>query len=177
MHSAVNRYIITGGSGSGKSSIIKDLQARGYTCYPEISRMLIKEQQDLGGDLLPWKNMKGFAGECFNRMKDQLNDDHDQPAFFDRGIPDIIAYLKSRNLAFSFDYAAYASCYNSLVFICPPWQEIFVNDRQRPESFNESKHIHLLLKKVYRELNFKVIDIPRLSVSERVEFILSRIER
>ena len=172
-----NRYIITGGSGSGKSSIINELQARGYSCYHEISRKLIREQQINGGNLLPWLNMEGFAVECFNRMKEQLNGQPEEPVFYDRGIPDIIAYLKSKNIAVHFDYAGYASCYNSIVFICPPWQDIFVNDQQRPESFNESQHIHHLLQEVYRNLNFKVIDVPRLSVSERVNFILSMIKR
>lgn len=176
MHSIVKRYIITGGSGSGKSSIIKELHAQGYACRPEISRTLIKEQQACGGDLLPWENMEGFAVECFNRMHEQLNNQPEQPLFFDRGIPDIIAYLKSRNLPVRFDYAAYASFYNSIVFICPPWKEIFVNDQQRPESFHESKHIHQLLQKVYRDLNFRVIEIPRKPVSERADFILSHIK-
>ena len=176
MHSTVKRYIITGGSGSGKSSIIKELQAKGYACYPEISRTLIKEQQACGGELLPWKNMEGFAVECFNRMHKQLMNQHESPVFFDRGIPDIIAYLKSRDLPVRFDYAGYASYYNSQVFICPPWQEIFVNDQQRPESFEQSKRIHQLLQKIYRNLNFKVIEVPRLSVNERANFILSYIK-
>jgi len=173
MHSTVNRYIITGGSGSGKSSIIKELQAKGYACKPEISRTLIKEQQACGGKLLPWENMEGFAVKCFNRMHEQLMNQHEFPVFFDRGIPDIIAYLKSKNLPVRFDYAGYASFYNARVFICPPWQEIFVNDQQRPESFDDSNYIHQLLQKIYRNLNFEVVEVPRLSVNERANFILS----
>jgi len=176
MHFNVNRYIITGGSGSGKSSIIKELHTRGYSCRPEISRTIIKEQQSCGGNLLPWENMEGFADECFNRMYEQLNNKPEQLVFFDRGIPDIIAYLKSRNLPVRFDYAAYASYYNSNVFICPPWPEIFINDQQRPESFNQSKYIHQLLQEIYKDLNFKVTEVPKLSVRERAAFILSHIK-
>jgi len=126
MHSTVKRYIITGGSGSGKSSIIKELQTRGYSCRPEISRTLIKEQQACGGKLLPWENMEGFAVECFSRMQEQLNTQPEQPVFFDRGIPDIIAYLKSRELPVRFDYGGYASFYNSKVFICPPCRKFLL---------------------------------------------------
>lgn len=171
-----NRYIITGGSGSGKSSIIYELQGRGYTCYQEISRIVIYEQQMKCGDMLPWMNMEAFAEECFRRMKEQLNKRHDQPSFFDRGIPDITAYLKSRKLPMHFDLDTWASCYNSYVFVCPPWKDIFVNDPQRPESFSDSKHIYQLLRSIYRNLNFIVVEVPRLSVKERADYILATIK-
>ncbi len=168
-----NRYIITGGSGSGKSSLIKELQHRGYTCFPEVSRIVISEQQYNGGRLLPWKDMKGFAEECLSRMKKQLGEPiNRQPSFYDRGIPDIIAYLKSRNLPVPdrlYDYARY---YNPKVFICPPWPEIFINDPQRPESFEESKRIYMWLKQVYAELNFQVIEIPRMNILNRLDFVI-----
>ena len=35
------KIVITGGPGTGKSSIINELTKRGYTCYEEISRQVI----------------------------------------------------------------------------------------------------------------------------------------
>jgi len=170
------RYIITGGSGSGKSAVINELINRGFLCYPEVSRELIREQQEFNGDILPWKDMESFACECFARMKQQLVPEKQPPVFFDRGIPDIIAYLESRKLPVTIDYGSYSSYYNSTLFICPPWEDIFVNDRQRPESFEESRVIYTLLKKVYRQLGFKIIELPFVSVEERIDFILSNLE-
>ena len=170
------RYIITGGSGSGKSAIIKGLMKRGFLCYPEVSRKLIREQQECNGDMLPWKDMNSFARECFVRMKQQLIAEKTAPVFFDRGIPDIIAYLESRKLPVNVDYGSYSLYYNSTLFLCPPWGDIFVNDRQRPESFEESRIIYTILKRVYQQLNFKIIELPFISVEERIDFILSNLE-
>ena len=175
MHRSSNRYIITGGSGSGKSSLIRELKSRGYSCYSEISRTVIKEQQEHGGEFLPWKNMEGFSSECFKRMQAQLDGEPEFPAFFDRGVPDIIAYLRSRNLPVESDYKSYSRYYNLKVFVCPPWQDIFVNDPQRPESFGYSRKIYHLLKEVYEELGFKVLEIPRIPVASRADFVLSSI--
>ncbi|MFW6145320.1 MAG: AAA family ATPase [bacterium] len=173
MDNASTRYIITGGSGSGKSSLIKELENRGYACFPEVSRIVISEQQYKGGKLVPWKDMKGFADECLRRMKKQLqNQTKQQPVFYDRGIPDILAYLKSKNLPVPdrlYDYARY---YNPKVFICPPWSEIFVNDPQRPESFEESENIYFLLKNVYTKMNFTIIEVPKILIKERADFVV-----
>lgn len=176
MDNASNRYIITGGSGSGKSSLIKELENRGYVCFPEVSRIVISEQQYKGGKLVPWKDMKGFADECLRRMKKQLqNQTKQQPVFYDRGIPDILAYLKSKNLPVPdrlYDYARY---YNPKVFICPPWSEIFVNDPQRPESFEESENIYFLLKNVYTKMNFTIIEVPKILIKERADFVVKEV--
>jgi len=176
MHRSSNRYIITGGSGSGKSSLIRELKSLGYSCYSEISRTVIREQQENAGELLPWENMSGFASECFKRMQAQLQEEPEQPVFFDRGIPDIIAYLQIQDLSIEKDYGSYARHYNPKVFICPPWQDIFVNDPQRPEAFDYSRKIYHLLKEVYEELGFKVLEIPRISVASRADFVLSCID-
>jgi len=37
-----NRFIITGGPGSGKTSLVEVLQNLGYAGFPEIARELIK---------------------------------------------------------------------------------------------------------------------------------------
>lgn len=171
-----NRYIITGGSGSGKSSLIKELKDRGYSCFPEVSRIVIREQQYSGGSLLPWEDMYGFAEECFRRITKQLaKTTAQQPVFFDRGMPDIIAYLKSKNLPAPDRLYEYARYYNPKVFICPPWPEIFVNDPQRPESFEESERIYYFLKKVYKELNFTVIEIPKILIKKRANFVIKAV--
>jgi predicted ATPase len=36
-------YTITGGPGSGKTSLINELQKRGYRCMAEVARQLIQE--------------------------------------------------------------------------------------------------------------------------------------
>lgn len=49
-------YIITGGPGVGKTALIEELNRQGFSTVPEDARRIIKEQIDLGGDGLPWKD-------------------------------------------------------------------------------------------------------------------------
>ncbi len=50
-----NFYVISGGPGVGKRTLLKELQKKGYTIVPEVARDLIKEQQRTRGEALPWK--------------------------------------------------------------------------------------------------------------------------
>ena len=45
------RVIITGGPGTGKSTLLNLLEKRGYHCHQEISRAVIRQQLDLGTKL------------------------------------------------------------------------------------------------------------------------------
>jgi hypothetical protein len=42
----IRKYVVTGGPGFGKTSIINELERRGYNSVHEISRSIIKEQLD-----------------------------------------------------------------------------------------------------------------------------------
>ncbi len=46
-----NFYIITGGPGVGKTTLLEELKNRNYQIVPEIARELIKEQQANNGKL------------------------------------------------------------------------------------------------------------------------------
>ena len=41
----IQRFIITGGPATGKSSIVKYFQQIGYPCFEEVSRGIIQEQK------------------------------------------------------------------------------------------------------------------------------------
>ena len=44
MNKAINKkVVITGGPGTGKTSVIKELMGRGYKCYDEGSRGIISQ--------------------------------------------------------------------------------------------------------------------------------------
>ena len=93
MPNTVKRYIITGAPGTGKSSILFELMKKRYTCFPEVSRKIIKEQQEMDGNLFPWENLYGFALKCYEKMLADCKLSKFGINFFDRGIPDNITYL------------------------------------------------------------------------------------
>ena len=56
-----NFYIITGGPGVGKTTLINSLQNNGFQIVQEDARRIIKNQIEINGDGLPWKNKALYA--------------------------------------------------------------------------------------------------------------------
>lgn len=65
--------------------------------------------------------------------------------------------------------------YSRLVFLVPPWEEIFVGDTERKHSFESAKKEfdELLIK--YKNFGYETVLIPKISVNERADFILKKL--
>lgn len=169
-------FVLTGGPGTGKSTLIDELRSNGVACCSEVSRTIIAESNRYGSDLLPWKNLQAFADECFRQMKQQLAEAQElEVCFFDRGIPDIIAYLMYGGLKPRTELYESGHGYEKLVFVAPPWAEIFVNDAERPQSFKDCQNLHNLLLETYSNLGYKVVMLPKASVEDRRKFVMKTI--
>ncbi len=169
-------FIITGAPSTGKSSVVKGLISKGYTCHDEIARQVIKENQNKDNELLPWKNMLAFSDEVFRRMQELVNSiDNNKTCFLDRSMVDLIGYMEFANQEAPSRYAAGAlqAGYSKNVFFMPFWKEIFANDAQRLESMTEAMNIDKALRKAYTNLGFKLIEVPQGTIEERVNFILN----
>jgi predicted ATPase len=166
-------FIITGGPGTGKSTLIAALREAGMPCFDEVSRQIIVEANQSGTDMLPWSNLDAFAAECHRRMIAQLIEEEVEGlCFYDRGIPDIIAYLRNGGKSVPNYLFDDGKRYANLVFMAPPWQKIFVNDSERPQSFEECQRLHNLLLEAYTELGYRVVMLPKVSVELRVNFVI-----
>lgn len=172
------RFIISGGPGFGKTSIISALEKRGYICFHEISRGIIKEQLEQNGDILPWKNLEAFSKIIIEKRSIQFDEArHYSISFFDRGIPDAIAYLNKGSISLNENYINLLKdkLYHNLTFLTPPWREIFCNDSERIENFEQACEAHYQIEKTYKEIGYTVIEIPKMGVNERVDFIINKI--
>ena len=172
------KYIITGAPGTGKTAIINALIQKGYSCAEEISREIIAEQLSIGGDILPWKNQIAFERHIANLRKEQyLNSSENKNCFFDRSGIDCIAYLKANKLGITNEITQITKqcIFNKQVFITPFWEEIYINDGERMEDIKSAINIESSLTETYKSLGYTLVKVPKLSVSERVNFILSKI--
>ena len=173
------KYIITGAPGTGKTTIINALIKKGYSCAEEISRELIAEQLSIGGDILPWKNQIAFENHIANLRKEQyLNSSENNNYFFDRSSIDCIAYLKANKLEITTEINQITKqcVFNKQVFITPFWEEIYINDGERIEDIKAAVNIENSLIETYKSLGYTLVKVPKISVNERVNFILSKIE-
>jgi len=168
-------YVITGGPGFGKSELIDEFRKSGYLCSGEFARDLIEMQLTSGGEILPWRNAKLFQQEILRqRIAFFESVPDDTFAFADRGIPDQLAFARYKGFAdpeiLSENVLNYR--YAPLVFVTPPWPEIFVNDAIRTETYAEAVRIHQVVLDTYTGLNYRLIELPLVSVNERAEFII-----
>jgi predicted ATPase len=177
------KIIITGGPGTGKSSIITFLKDLGYHTFSEFSRSIISNAKLKGDRNIFFSKPETFSEKLFQGRKKQLMESelikHNKIKpyiFFDRGLYDIYAYLKYaglesidfKNRIFKFKY--------DIVFLLYPWKKIYKIDLERMETFLESKIIHKEIKSVYKESKILIIKVPYDTIKNRVNFILNQIK-
>ncbi|MCC9138216.1 AAA family ATPase [Pontibacter silvestris] len=175
----MHKYIISGGPGAGKTTLLQALHQKGYNVSEEASRQLIIEEIAKGSDCLPWGNLPCFARKVLERMIQDFGHAHttSRTTFFDRGIPDIISYLKvaAQPVDEVYEQAMQQNRYSPLVFLAPPWQDIYVNDSERWQTFEEAVILFHAIKETYQSLRYTIVELPKASVAERVNFVISHI--
>ena len=174
----IKRIAISGAPGTGKTSLINELLLQGYKCHAEVSREIIAEQLKIGGDITPWQDLNAFSELVINERLKQFKHAKNELEFFDRTIIDSLAYLLKDALPISkkWDNLAKEFRYSKTVFITPPWESIYKNDSERMEDFETATSIHQFMIKTYELYGYVVIIIPKVSVKERIQFILHHIE-
>ncbi|MCL6220698.1 AAA family ATPase [Zunongwangia pacifica] len=177
-----NFYVITGGPGVGKTTLLTELQNRGYPVVPEIARQLIKEQQHANGDALPWKNKERYKQLMFDRSVEsyantEKKDHQDQPVFFDRSFLDPLCYAQLIDSPISQEMQSYAQNwkYNPKVFMLPPWQEIYQTDAERQQDWEEVLLTHSKMKETYTNYGYQIIEVPKTTPKTRADFVLEGI--
>lgn len=172
-------FIVTGGPGSGKSSLIDALASAGYARTPEAGRAIIQQQLAISGPALPQNDPLLFA-ELMLTWDMRSYEEATRSTgvvFFDRGVPDVQGYLRLLQLPVPrhIENAARRYKYNRRVFIAPPWAEIFTQDAERKQTYDEAVRTHQALARTYQDLGYELLQLPLVSVDDRVRFVLGRI--
>jgi predicted ATPase len=172
-------HVITGGPGSGKTSLIEALAAQGLNHMPEAGRAIIQDQVDIGGTALPWADREAFAQMMLAWELRSYREaiDSPGPVIFDRGIPDVIGYLKLCELPVppTLQRAARQRRYARKVFIAPFWPEIFRQDSERKQTPAEAEATHSAMVDAYTDLGYDLVALPMASVAARAAFVLASI--
>lgn len=176
----LEKIVITGGPSTGKTSVIEKIEKEGFFCFEEISREITLEARKQGIPQLFVSDPLLFSERIMEgRIKQfQAANKLSHPfVFFDRGIPDVLAYMDCFEQSYSDHFVESCKTYTyDHVFLLPPWKEIHESDNERYENFEEAVQIHTYLEKTYTKFGYKIINVPKETVAGRVTFILNKIK-
>ena len=172
------KILITGGPGSGKTSIIDELEKKNFNCEHEIVRSLTIEGKKKGNDQAFLSDPLKFTKKLLDLRINQFNIiQENEIKFYDRGVHDTLAYLKfiKVNIGDDLINKCMKIKYN-MVFVLPPWKKIYQQDDCRYESFEESIKIFNEIIKIYEYFEMNTIILKQGTIDYRVDKILSHIK-
>ena len=174
------KIVITGGPGTGKSTVIDELHKRNFDCMFEISREVTVKAQNEGINQLFLTQPLLFSELLLKGRVDQYIEASKKECdfvFFDRGIPDVHAYMNYISIDYPELYIEKSNFYRyDFIFLMPPWEEIYITDNERYENFEQALAIHNHLERTYKLLDYPIIEVPKGTVDERIAFILDQIK-
>ncbi|MBP2832073.1 ATP-binding protein [Aquimarina sp. U1-2] len=180
------RIVITGAPGTGKTSIVVQLEKLNFFCFHEVIRQMTQEAQNnnealqmVSNPIVSVADPYQFNTTILEARVQQFKDASfykKDIIFYDRGIPDVIAYMDYFEQSYESSFTNSCKRYRyDYIFILPPWKEIYKADEERFESFEQAQEIHHHLYDTYTQLGYHCIEVPFGHVEERSNFILQTV--
>jgi len=185
LYMVMKKIIITGGPCTGKTSVINELALRGYTTGGESAREILGSQYFSQASTSGYKSVvsnEDFINterkilQCQITLESMVTGEG--TVFLDRSILDPLAYIDFIGVSREsfLETIKNNMNYHPDVFILDQLP-FYVQDDIMKETHEEAKIIHNLIRDVYREFGFTIIDVPCFSVPQRADYILSHISQ
>ena len=172
------RIVLAGGPSTGKTSVLNELKKLGFVCYDEAARDILSDYSSKGSSfkLDPIKISREILSKRDNDYNDALRIScKNDIIFYDRGVHEITAYLRFINQSNDYWEELLKNYKYDVVFIFPSWKEIYTKDDNRIEEYEEAMKISPFIYQIYDESSILSVEVPNLSVKERVKFIINNI--
>jgi predicted ATPase len=170
-----NWYVITGAPSSGKTSVIRELEKLGYRVVHEVARTYIEEELKKGRNLVDIKaDALAFEQQILNRKIDiEASLPRGAVIFFDRAIPDSIAYFMLEKLDPAVPLRQSQMIRYKRVFFFE--RLVFEKDSVRSEDESSAARLEILLEACYRQLGYQLVKVPLIPLRARTQFVLKHL--
>lgn len=170
----MQRIVLTGGPGAGKTTTLEVLRSHGYATGEDAARSIIRERKLAG--LPPRPDALTFAQQIFEKEVETYHSVKSSPSFFERGVVEAVGSLfgagalnedRVNRLLSDYRYQA--------VFVFPPWEEIYCMDEERDHTFEHAVRVYESTLGFYRRHEYEPIEVPLGAVGNRVNFVLEHV--
>ncbi len=170
----LKKYVFAGAAHSGKTTMLNEMAKLGFQTVPEAARQIIEEQLAKGGTLLPWINRREFDLLYLERMLEAESRIKEGIVFFDRALPDSLAYHRVYNDCPECIEHVKNSHYESIFLL--EMISGYVLDDVRQFDVKHEQMMHKAIEEAYSETGNRIIKVPAMSIEKRVELVLANIE-
>ncbi len=166
-------YVLTGGPCSGKTTLLDELHKLNYFTVPEVARELLDKLASRG---VPAKDVWGAPELQRLILQKKIELEESAPknkvVFFDRGLPDSIAYFELLGLQTGNIEKISRNRYRKVFFL-----ELlpFRQDSARTESEAMAKKLDKLIFRSYKDLDYEITRVPNAPIKARLKLILSAV--
>jgi predicted ATPase len=172
------RFILTGMPGSGKTSVINQLEANGYEIITEAATDIIADAE-MNKMKEPWKDPV-FIDAIAYCQQERQNEARGILQFYDRSpfctyaLQQYLGFPKSDLLLEEIDRCLQKEIYQNKVFF---FENLGFVDRTdaRQISYEDALIFEKIHLETYQEFGFELNFVPKNSIIERCEFILKNI--
>ena len=159
--------------------MINLLKERGYICFEEISRDFIQLGKEQGIDNYFKTDPHAFSKFLWQGRQNQFQQANaltTNCVFFDRAVHDVVGYLNHVNDPIPVWEEQLNDFAYDLVFLIEPVKEIYHQDEDRMETFEEALKVHKSLTNTYNKSGLKIIHLPFTTPLARLDLILKHIK-
>lgn len=167
--SASRLVVVTGGPGTGKTTVLDHLEQAGWPVMAESARAVLRARQET-------PTPERFAHLMLRQDREQhrvASRSAASAVFFDRGIGDIVGHLRlhGRTIPQEIRDATRSLRYDHVV-AAPPWLGIYTADTERTQTFDDAVESYRAVRSAYEELGYRPLVLPRTDVVTRAQFLL-----
>jgi len=170
---SLQRIVVSGCSGGGKTTLLNEMAARGYQVFAEPGRRAIREGYSfVTAPEIFLKRCQVLADKDFDAAVPDL-------ALFDRSLLEVRVwyarhgYPEPPHITQTFATRRYSQP----IFLTPPWPELFQQGRERAHSFQEALAEYHALCEHLPQYGYRLEDIPKVSVKERADWFEDRLRQ